>query len=215
MSELDAMEFLDQQPRCPCVLLLDTSGSMSGPAIDALNMGLQTFRTDLGKDELASKRVEVAVVEFNSSVNVVQDFIQAKEFNPPTLSTTGSTAMGSGLLKALELVKERRKKYKTNGVTAFKPWIFMITDGGPTDSVVEATTKIQEGEKNGDFVCFAVGVQGADMNALRQIVVREPKLLDGLNFGELFEWLSDSLKSVSNSSPGDMVPMADTGWAKV
>ena len=55
---LDAIKFAeDPKPRCPCVLLLDTSGSMSGEKIAALNAGLQTFRDDLLQDNLASKRM--------------------------------------------------------------------------------------------------------------------------------------------------------------
>jgi len=54
-------EFADNpEPRCPCVLLLDTSGSMQGEPINALNNGLRAFKDDLIKDALASKRVEVA-----------------------------------------------------------------------------------------------------------------------------------------------------------
>src|ERR1022692_2452903 len=53
-------------PRCACVLLLDTSGSMSGSPIDALNQGLQTFQSDIQEDALAKRRVEIAIVTFGS-----------------------------------------------------------------------------------------------------------------------------------------------------
>ena len=36
----DMVEFVDNpEPRCPCVLLLDVSGSMTGSRIQALNNG--------------------------------------------------------------------------------------------------------------------------------------------------------------------------------
>lgn len=212
---LEGVEFLDQQPRCACVLLLDTSGSMTGSPISALNAGLQTFRDELAKDDLATRRVEVAVVEFNSRASVVQDFVQAEEFQPPSLSATGSTAMGAGIEKAIEIVQARKDTYKTNGVTYYRPWIFMITDGGPTDSVTQATTRLKEGEEKKSFTFFAVGVQGADMNALSRISPREPKMLAGLNFGELFVWLSASMQRVSQSRPGEMVPMEKPTWDAV
>ena len=50
------------EPRCPCVLLLDVSGSMGGKPLDELNAGLTTFRDELATDALAMKRVEVAIV---------------------------------------------------------------------------------------------------------------------------------------------------------
>lgn len=217
MSELDAIEFLDQQPRCACVLLLDTSASMSSRVgeitpIDALNGGLKTFHDELSKDELAQKRVEVAIVEFNSKVNVVQEFIQAQDFYPPTLKAGGSTAMGKGIEKAAEMLEARKRKYKDNGVTYYRPWIFMITDGQPTDTTDEAIRLIAKGEESKSFVFFAVGVENANMEKLAQISVRAPKKLRGLNFGELFVWLSTSMKGVSQSNPGEQIAMEKTGW---
>lgn len=70
MPDLDqvpfgAAEFADNpEPRCPCLLLLDTSGSMRGAAIAELNEGLITFKDELAADSLAMKRVELAVVYF-------------------------------------------------------------------------------------------------------------------------------------------------------
>ena len=44
----EAIEFAENpEPRCPCVLLLDTSGSMQGASIEALNQGLHTLRDGL------------------------------------------------------------------------------------------------------------------------------------------------------------------------
>ena len=82
-----SVEFAENpEPRCPCVLLLDTSGSMQGPPVAALNEGLRVFKNDLSKDPVASRRVEVAVVTFDSAVNVVQDFVTADQFQPPSLT---------------------------------------------------------------------------------------------------------------------------------
>src|SRR5215468_2332207 len=91
-----AAEFAENpEPRCPCVLLLDTSGSMQGASIEALNQGLHTLRDGLVQDPLASRRVEVAIVTFDSTVKVVQDFVTADQFEPPILAVQGQTYMGS------------------------------------------------------------------------------------------------------------------------
>ena len=60
-----ADDFADNpEPRCPCVLLLDTSGSMQGDPIDQLNAGIRAFKTELMADSLALKRVEISIVTF-------------------------------------------------------------------------------------------------------------------------------------------------------
>src|SRR5262245_38727038 len=91
------VEFADNpEPRCPCVLLLDTSKSMTGPRIQALNAGLVTFHDELAKDPLASQRVEIAIVTFGGkAAEVIQDFVTADQFPPPLLQASGLTLMGS------------------------------------------------------------------------------------------------------------------------
>ncbi|RYD70116.1 MAG: hypothetical protein EOP84_27220, partial [Verrucomicrobiaceae bacterium] len=78
---------------------------------------------------------------------------------------------------------------------------------------------VKEGEANRQFQFFAVGVEGANFDILRQISVREPLKLDGLRFRDLFAWVSSSLSAVSQSQPGDQValtnPTAPGGWASV
>jgi uncharacterized protein with von Willebrand factor type A (vWA) domain len=68
----ETVEFAENpEPRCPCVLLLDTSSSMRGAPIAALNEGLRAFREDLMQDALALRRVEVALITFDSQVQLV------------------------------------------------------------------------------------------------------------------------------------------------
>ena len=203
------------EPRCPCVLLLDVSVSMNGQPISELNSGLTTFKDELAADALAMKRVEVAIVTFGPT-KVETPFTTASVFYPPTLSTQGDTPMGSAILQALDLVRDRKNEYRANGISFYRPWVFLITDGGPTDAWQAAAAAVREGEASKAFAFFAIGVKGANMDVLKKISVREPLSLDGLKFRELFSWLSNSLRSVSRSTPGTEVPIeAPKGWAAV
>lgn len=204
----DVQLSLNKEPRCGCVLLLDTSGSMDGPAITALNEGLKVFETTLKGDDLASRRVEVAVVTFDSEVKVVQDFVTADQFQAPTLTAQGRTVMGAGILEALDLLQTRKAEYRRHGRMYYRPWIFMITDGGPTDqpAVPRAVESLQAAEKGNHVAFFAVGVEGANMEMLTAIAVRQPLRLKGLNFKELFVWLSRSMETVTQGRPGEMKP---------
>lgn len=207
------------EPRCPCVLILDVSGSMSGTPISELNGGLQIYRDELAADSLAAKRVEVAVLTFGGTVDLVSDFCTASSFVAPTLAARGDTPMGSAINQALDLLTRRKEQYRTNGIAFYRPWVFLITDGGPTDDWRTAAQRVRDGESKKSFAFFAVGVKDARMEVLAQISSREPLKLDGLRFRDLFQWLSNSQQSVSKSTPGDEVPLANPaapgGWAAV
>lgn len=219
MTQLDAaVEFASNpEPRCACVLVLDVSGSMGGRPIAALNEGLAAFATDLTTDSLASARVEVAIVTFGGNgVDLRQDFVTAGQFEPVHLEASGGTPMGAAIERAIELVEDRKRQYKANGVLYYRPWVFLITDGEPTDEWAGAATRVRQAEEGNGLAFFAVGVEGANMDVLSQIAVRDPLKLQGLKFVELFVWLSQSQRTVSSSKPGDQTALPTVeGWAVV
>src|SRR4051794_9661829 len=144
----EASEFAENpEPRVPCVLLLDVSGSMaqivanaghdtgqtvqqdgktyrvmSGGTtrIDLLNEGLVLLKDTLSTDALASKRAEIAIVTFGGSVNVIQDFVTAEGFQPPHLHASGGTPMGQAINVGLDMVAQRKSIYRTNGVSYYR-----------------------------------------------------------------------------------------------
>lgn len=210
------VEFAEnQQPRCPCVLLLDTSGSMGGAPIRQLNAGLQSFRDDLARDSLASKRVEVSIITFGEGVSAPTDFTLACNFTPPMLRASGYTPMGEAIEVGIDALCARKQNYRDHAITYYCPWVFLITDGVPTDNWHRAAARVREGEEHRAFAFFAVGVEGADIDTLAQIAVRRPLKLDGLKFRDMFLWISSSLKAVSASRINDRVKLPPPGWAEV
>ncbi len=220
-QDLEAgVEFADNpDPRCPCVLLLDTSGSMNGAPIKALNDGLAAFRDELLNDALARRRVEVAVVTFGAEVKVAQEFVTVDSFTPPTLEAFGLTPMGTAVQRALDLIEARKAQYKTNGIAYYRPWVFLITDGAPEgepeNAIEDAAKRIKTDEDAKRVAFFTVGVEGADMSRLGALSVRPPLKLHGLKFVELFVWLSRSTQQVAKSKVGDQVALPPVNWSAV
>jgi uncharacterized protein YegL len=174
---------------------------MAGERIAQLNEGLHVYRTELLADDLASQRVEVAVVTFGTGATVLTPFITADCFQPPALTAADKrTSLGEGINLALDLLEQRRQQYRANGVAAFRPWVFLITDGAPTDEWQLAAARVRKGEAAQGFNFFPIGVEGANFDVLRALCVRQPLRLKGLRFRDLFLWVSQSQRSVSRSS---------------
>jgi uncharacterized protein YegL len=215
----ESVEFAQNtEPRCPCLLLLDTSGSMHGKPMDELNAGIRQLKDELFADEMAQKRVEVAIIGFGP-VQTLSEFQTPDIFQPPTLVASGDTPIGAAVEAGLALLDQRKQTYRNNGVSYYRPWVFLITDGGPTDYWQAAAEKVKQGEAANHFSFFAVGVEGARMDILSQMTTREPLKLQELRFRDLFKWLSNSLGAVSKSQMGTQVPLENPtvpgGWGSV
>lgn len=213
----EAVEFAENpEPRCPCVLLLDTSGSMQGAAIDALNEGLRALQTDLLQNTLAARRVEVAIVVFDSDVRVIQDFVTPDLLELPELTAQGLTCMGTGIHRALDMIQSRKATYRAHGIAYYRPWVFLITDGEPqgeSEQLIEqARQRIEADEVNKHVAFFSVGVENANLEQLKYVSVRAPLRLKGLKFTEMFLWLSASITAVSHSRLDEQVALPPVGW---
>lgn len=193
------------EPHMACVLLLDTSYSMSGTPIASLNKAINDFKEQTSMDEFAQKRVDIAIIEFNDTARVVQDFTPLTQLQPVTLSATGCTAMGAGINLAIDKVKERNRFYNDMGTPCFKPWIFMITDGAPTDDISAARQRIIDEESKGShgkLKFWAIGVPGYSKEVLTSLTKR-CIALDEANFKGIFDWLSESMVIISVSRVGE------------
>ena len=214
----DGLDISNVQPRCACLLVLDVSGSMSGSPIAELNAGLKVFQDELRADELAMQRVEVGILTFGP-IQIEMPFHSAETFVAPTLTAQGNTPMGAAVLQAIDMIRQRKEDYKANGLPYFKPWIFLITDGAPdsNDPWQAAGDAVRQGEGAKAFSFFAIGVQGANMETLSKLsAARASMSLHGLNFRELFAWLSTSMKQVSRSSADSNIQLpSSAGWGSV
>ena len=190
-------------PRIACALLLDTSSSMSGSPIDQLNQGFEQFCKEIKDDDLACKRAEISVITFDSAARVAIPFTEGRHLRPRHLNASGATAMGAAIDLALDELAAQKKAYKDAGLEYYRPWLFVLTDGAPTDGGVftTAAARLRDAEAAKGVSVFAIGIgANADMGMLAQLSPsRAPIKLDGVKFGDFFHWLSASLSAASQS----------------
>lgn len=203
----------------PCVLLLDISGSMNGAdgtaigrrPIDKLNEAIKVLKDEITNDEIANDRVEVCVITFNDEVELVQSFKNADQLNLPKLVASGTTAMNGAIELAIDVIERQRAFYKSNGVFFYRPWLFLFSDGMPTDEEKSAAAhqKLQNAIRNKHVIFFPTSIDGWANNSNlvsyypdttpegERIIIRTGKD----SFKNFFVWLSDSLKdSVNNGT---------------
>lgn len=209
--------------RIPVVLCLDTSGSMQGDPINELSKGVKAFFDSVVNDEIAKYSVELCIITFDSSVKKLLDFSsidkQINQFNRVKLVASGLTSMGTAVNMAIDLLEERKKKYKDNGVDYWQPWLVLMTDGQPTESkevIEKAYTRTADLVNNKKLTVFPIAIgDGANMVILNHFSPQKnPIRLKGLCFTEFFTWLGKSVKITSQSAPGTKVklPSVDS-WA--
>ena len=191
-----------------CVFLLDVSGSMNRQdAIGKLNEGMIRFKEYMQNDSKISNVVDVAVVTFGQTVSVIQDFIPVSELNLPVLKANGQTPLGEALKKGIELIDRRKEVYKATGTPYFRPWLFCLTDGIPTDDWHDAASKLKQIEDAKGVLAWCVCIEN-DTNFKKDDIkqIFNPKRigkLENLDFNGLFEFVSNSLTAVSQSTPGE------------
>lgn len=173
--------------RTPCILVLDCSGSMRGEPIKQLNTGLQALEKELKEDIDASSRVQLLVIKAygKDDAEISADWVDAMNFTAPIMEASGLSPIGKAMELALQKIEEQKCLYDSCGITSKRPWIFLISDGEPTDYGWElAAAKCREAQQNKKVVIHAVGTQGANLDKLAKFSLMAPKRLSGLKFTE-------------------------------
>ena len=210
------------EERCAVVLVLDTSNSMKGEPIKLLNEAVKRFHRNLTEDPLIAIKVDIGMVTFNHNM-IYTDFVNATEFKPPVMHASGGTRLSFALGVALDMVAKRKDVYRINGISYHRPWIVLITDGYPEhDSEVdleETGQRVRTADANKECSLFTITCGDANETAgqmLKDKITppgKPPKKTTEANFSELFNWLSNSMAAVSQSSPSEQIRLEDTsGW---
>ena len=203
-TEADLVE--NPNIRIPVCLCIDASKSMSyGGGIKKLQLGIKKLYEEIIADESIKYGLELAIVVFSNKAKVIEPFSLILERKVPVIKTAGNTVLGTGVLKSLEILEERKKQYRQYGVSYFQPWLIIMTDGGSFGESKEilklAQLKSRELEKLRKLTVMPVAIgKKAKKNTLAQFSYREEPVIniDNAKFSELFVKIAQSISAVAD-----------------
>lgn len=194
------------QRRLPVYILIDTSGSMKGEAIQSVNSGLRAMISTLRQDPYALESAWLSLITFDNEVKEVfaltpLERVQLQEITTPSY---GATLLGAALQLLLERVDRDIRRSSPENKADWKPLLFVMTDGSPSDPLAYRQA-IPEIHRRGFGSILACGVgPKAKLDELReltdQVVLLET--MDSAGFASLFRWVSTSVSSGSNRIGG-------------
>ena len=188
------------------VLVLDISYSMDGQALRQLNEGVNRFKAQVCQDKQTRAILDVAIIWFNDSHGVLQDFVPVEYMEHIQMVADGGTKFTGPIREALQMVDERSRFYRRSGSEPYKPWILLISDGEPLDSIDAVAREVKEAQDDGRVRFIAVGCGDCNMAKLKKItdvVFR----MEGTDFTSLFNWVAKSMRAVSTTAPGEKPPL--------
>jgi uncharacterized protein YegL len=201
--------------RLPVYLLLDCSESMAGPAIEAVDRGVQTLVSELRGNPQALETAYLSVITFSRYAKQVVPLCELIQFQPPKLSIHPGTSLGAALKLLLECL--RREVVKTTPTTKgdYKPLVFLLTDGQPTDNYEPVAAAVRAANNPRVANIYAIGCgPDVDTDVLREvtdIVLQLPEMTPEA-FKKFFVWLSASIQTASTrlgdgNQPVEMPPL--------
>ena len=179
--------------RLPVYLVLDTSGSMLGEPIAAVETGVQTLVSALRQDPYALETAYLSVITFDSNAKQIVPLTELTAFQMPSINASGTTSLGDALSLLANKIDSEVAKTTVETKGDWKPLVFIMTDGGPTDNWQKGLAEFLQ-RKTGIVVACAAG-QGADTKVLKQITecVVQLDTADSSTIKAFFKWVSASV----------------------
>ncbi|MBR2518693.1 MAG: VWA domain-containing protein [Selenomonadaceae bacterium] len=189
MGMLDKVEI--PRKMCPVIFLLDTSGSMSGAPIGAVNDAIRNVLPELisMNESNADNEIKIAVITFDYDAKWI---IGENELMSPEdvqnvwrdLDANGYTSMGAAF-RALNEKLSVSNGFMKRASGSVAPVLFLLSDGEPTDDYRAGLQVLQKNNWYKIAVRVAVGYGDANDGILREFTGNEGTVLHTNDTNEL------------------------------
>ncbi|MDY6994096.1 MAG: VWA domain-containing protein [Pseudomonadota bacterium] len=185
--------------RLPVYLLLDCSASMTGQPIEQVRQGLRALLDDLSTEPMAIETVYLSVITFDSAAQQLMPLTELMQFKEPQIQAGGATALGAALKLLTECLDNEVRKNTEEQKGDWKPLVFLMTDGMPTDAWEKAADELKT-RKIANLIAFAAGPNAEVKNLKRitEIVLKSDELSPGA-LKAFFQWMSQSILRTGKS----------------
>lgn len=174
---MDINKFVKNEARpLPVILMLDTSGSMSGEKIEVLNSAVKDMIADFKNERLTEISLHLAIITFGGNAEVHNELMPVNQIEFSNLSANGMTPMGGALQLAINLINDK-EKVSSKG---YKPIVVLVSDGMPNDNWKEPLDEFINGKRTSKCERWALGIgQDADYAMLEMFLNdKEKKVFD-------------------------------------
>lgn len=179
----------------PVYILIDTSGSMKGEPIESVKVGLADMVATLRQDPYALETVCISIITFDKDVKQILPLTELENLQLPDIVTpdSGPTHMGQALKMMCDKVEVEVKKGTSEQKGDWRPLLFILTDGKPSDK--QAYNIVIPRVKALNFASIVGCAAGprADTEPLKLLTDQVFRLdtMDATSFKRFFVWVSD------------------------
>ncbi|MCA6952488.1 TerY-C metal binding domain-containing protein [Pectobacterium polaris] len=198
--------------RLPIFFVLDCSESMIGDNLKKMNDGLQTIVSDLKKDPHALESAWISVIAFAGVAQTIVPLVEVVSFYPPRLPLGGGTSLGAAIRELTKQIDEQVRKTTQERKGDWKPVVYLLTDGRPTDDITPEITRWKTHYASKvNLIAIGLGAS-ADLSTLRQLTENVLLFTDAQegDFTRFIKWITASVTAHSRSVGEEAPPLLPT-----